>query len=226
MFYREFVLARLLGIVFLVITIFLCSFDAGVTQQVTEKDTSELVVSATKLSRQTTRPFENGGGIVDEVSPQWSRYKDSILRFPSAESCLFPEAATADLWSLVKVDWAKMLNNRDIEVCLFRLIDSIGDPKDIRVFLTQLGYTGSDFISESERCKSRTLASPLMDESYVCLRLEGYLAANIFDSRVNFNHTVYDRILRLSDRNRDHFLNLGFSKSGMLIFVFSGRRGS
>lgn len=113
-----------------------------------------------------------------------------------------------------------MIDHSDIDICLFRIADSLGSPEKMRVWLYDQGYTGSNFSSTRTDANQKTVGN------YASTRLEGYLPASVFDQRVGFNHSIFDWILGVPPRNRDHFVNIGYSKLGKVVFVFSGRRGT
>lgn len=183
-------------------------------------DRPKFVLPPNELSQQSSRPFSINGHVIDRQNPRWDQYESALAIFPTTQSCLQRSSKTQWGWNLAAIEWAAMTNNSDIEVCLFRIADSFGSPERMRSWLNDQGYVGSDFVSQPYDLNQ------IAKSEDTWMRVEGYLPASTFYQRVHFNSSIWDWLLRVPPSKRDHFVNIGFSKIGKVIFVFSGRRGT
>lgn len=181
------------------------------------------MVSTEKLSNQDLWQFREHAGIVNNRHPLWADYEAALTRFPSTQSCLLLTARKQNRWNLAEFDWSSMSNHHDIEVCLFRIADTLGEPEKMEEWFAVQGY--------------ETVAPlKLITDGRDRLETDGWvglypcLDSKVFEKRISFNanplREIIGRLLPLgAPRQRDHCMILEYSKSGKITAIQSLRRG-
>lgn len=88
-----------------------------------------------KPTNQASDPFLFLEKIVDGSHPRFSYYKKPIGKHPDTVSCLTKTEQGFQVPNLLQIDWPNLRNQRDIEVCLFRVFGSLGNQDAIRAWL-------------------------------------------------------------------------------------------
>lgn len=108
-------------------------FAAGVARA---GDDEQFLVPREQLSTQESEPFRFLGYVLEDKTPperpgldeRWDDYKDAILGHPDTISCLTADQRDAERPDLLSIDWQALDKVRAIEVCLFRIFSSLGEP--------------------------------------------------------------------------------------------------
>ena len=197
-------------------------FEASAEQAPTQ-ELANFLVDKSELSNQIDWPFRLQDKIVDSTHPLWSRYEHALSAFPSTESCLMESANAESRFDLIKVDWGRFQSHQDIEVCLFRIADSLGGPSEMVSWLKESEYEVSGPIQQ-------------IKEGQGSSSNEGWYAVSAtldhitFEKRVEFTPTFLGRLFRQffsesSSQHDDHALILNYSKTGRITAVQSLIRG-
>jgi hypothetical protein len=92
-----------------------------------------------RLSEQKTRPFLRVGQVESETS---EHYGDAMANFPTVLDCLQTSEWERPQPDLTKIDWHKIQNGNEADVCLFRIADSYASPEDMKMWLMLDGFVG------------------------------------------------------------------------------------
>lgn len=168
------------------------------------------------FSRQPEKPFLFLGIRMDPDHPRWGEFSESIDKFPSAQNCLNPPHDSGSNWNVLDINWKSLKSNRDIEVCLFRIFDTLNDPLLVFSWLEHQGYR----LSNSWTSEGGLLGVP--PQLVPSLYREAYIDRDAFERKVDLNH--FDSPLKV--RAKDYRIQISFSKTNRLVFVFSGQQGS
>lgn len=82
-----------------------------------------------RLSDQAVSPYLSIGRLVDEQHPRWEEYRGPIAQFRSVRACLAPSEQETDTPNVMNVDWDIIRGPYSVQVCLFRIFDSLGSPE-------------------------------------------------------------------------------------------------
>ncbi len=80
-------------------------------------------------------PFITLEQVVDETHPHWDRYKASLARFPTLESCTLSPVNPEEDNALPKMNWHAAKNLLDLDVCLFRIAQVLDIPEELEAWL-------------------------------------------------------------------------------------------
>lgn len=78
------------------------------------------------LANQETDPFLFLGKVVDNLHPQWMRYRLALWRYPDVVSCLEKSEREKEEPNLLELDWERVGTGSGAEVCVFRVASSLG----------------------------------------------------------------------------------------------------
>ena len=181
---------------------------------------SAFVVAKELLSSQHNHPFLFLGKPMDPSQPRWDEYAEAIQRFQSAEACLIAPPEGSE-WNLAAVDWTAMHSHKDIEVCFFRIFDTLNDPERVRRWLEHQGYWTTEMQPPYE--SNPSVRFPL-EPIY---RFAGLIATNELEARMSFdNGGVLGFLLGLVlPAPKGYTVNLSFSADLQIVSVFSGSQG-
>ncbi|MBM7068078.1 hypothetical protein [Actibacterium sp. 188UL27-1] len=68
----------------------------------------------------------------------------ALVRFPDAQSCLEPGDETETAADLKRLDWSRIRNTADAELCIFRLLSASGGIEQATEWLEAQGFQGFD----------------------------------------------------------------------------------
>lgn len=183
------------------------------------------MIAPDRLSSQDSRPFLFGGRPMDPHHPRWDQYQPALAKFPTVESCLSAEAQTPEGWDLLKVEWTSLLSHKDIEVCLFRIADTLGDRERVVDWLVHSGYR--TWGVQQVKSDDRDARSPEM-----WFVINAYLDGAIFDARRQIEYRETRWLVRLlhwltppPPHHFDHDVGIWFDRNGAVDNVLSRRRG-
>lgn len=169
-----------------------------------------------EISVQSERPFLLLGSLMQKGHPRWDEFRQPIEKFPSAIDCLSSPQVEAMDWNLLDVNWNLMKSNRDVEVCLFRIFDTINDPMQSALWLQMQGYR----VLEPQKKQGGGLFG-VPAELVPVLSVEAYINTKLFEERVKF--TKFD--LPWVTKARGYQVQISFSISGRVVDSFSSRQG-
>jgi hypothetical protein len=113
-------------------------------------------IAYVRLSTQETDPFLKQGKIVDEEHADWEGYRGPIRKFSDVRSCLTEDQRYAQFPDLRKVNWPRLLGQRnEAEVCVFRIVTSLLSVDAIETWALSLDMN----VSELGRTKSEDYQS-------------------------------------------------------------------
>lgn len=166
-----------------------------------------------RLAKQETEPFLFLGKVVDEDHPRSGDYKRALRRFPDVRSCLVEKEREKPKPDLRQIDWDKIRNIKDIDVCVFRIASSIEDIENIKLWLLHHDFRvgkGSRINSEDYVPKSETD------------RMFGFSAIlSVERFREILPQSWFARIFGI-ELMRSYWLTISFSQSGQVVDVSSG----
>jgi hypothetical protein len=94
-----------------------------------------------RLAKQETVPFLFLGKTVDEDHPRYGDYRRALRRFPDVRSCLIEREREKPQPDLRRIDWDAIQDIQEIEVCIYRIVTSIGDIEIAKLWLRYHGFT-------------------------------------------------------------------------------------
>jgi hypothetical protein len=94
----------------------------------------------TRNSDEASKPFKSASG---QGEPGWL-YWLPIKRFPDTRSCLTAPQRRVETPDLLAFDWAAMSSGEAVEVCLFRVLSSIGSVEGARHWFHRQGYSTTE----------------------------------------------------------------------------------
>ena len=98
-----------------------------------------------RLATQDSHPFLFGGRVIDETHPRWSHFRRAIRTYPDVDPCLEEEQRGTAEPDLLAFDWNGIRYTAAIEVCLFRVFQSLREPDLIEAWLLQQGFRTRGF---------------------------------------------------------------------------------
>ncbi len=104
----------------------------------------------TRLSDQGVSPYLSMGRLVDEQHPRWEEYREPITQFPSVRACLAPSEQETDTPNVMNVDWDIIHGPYAVQVCLFRIFDTLGSPELVAEWMEQNGFRDVGNLDRSE----------------------------------------------------------------------------
>lgn len=81
-----------------------------------------------QLSTQLESPFMFFGGVMDESHPRWKQYSKALKEHPDTLSCLIKSERGNSIVNTLNFDWVEVDGGAEMDVCVFRVLDSIEDP--------------------------------------------------------------------------------------------------
>ena len=198
---------------------------SGAMQKINPLDSSpspEFMFSAKQLNNQESRPFLVMGRPMDSNNPRWNEYRDSIQEFKNAKACLVSPPIDVNEWNVIDVKWASLKNHRDIEVCFFRIFDTLNDPHLIREWLLFQDYGIFEIQSIYE--KNPVVQHALEPRYY----FEGLISKVSMESRVSFEArgAVSKLINSVLPQPDGYVISVSFSKNMHVVSIFSGSKGN
>lgn len=118
-----------------------------------------------RLANEAETPFMFAGRTISETG-NVERFRGSVRRYPSVQSCLVMEAAEKTEPDLSAIDWSHMRDSEDATVCLFRIASSYEDKDVFQSWLAQFGF-GSFFelVDDYYQYENSTLLTASRDHS-------------------------------------------------------------
>ena len=107
-------------------------------------DLSLCPIPYVRLSTQDERPFLFGGKVVDGSHGSFSQYEGAISKFPSVTSCINHNSGRG--FNLQNINFGKINSIQEIDVCVFRVTDSIEKTSEILAWLQRIGFETRDFV--------------------------------------------------------------------------------
>lgn len=98
-----------------------------------------------RLATQDSHPFLFEGRVIDETHPRWSHFRRAIRTYPDVDPCLEEEQRGTAAPDLLAFDWNGIRYTAAIEVCLFRVFQSLRDPELIEAWVLRQGFRTSGF---------------------------------------------------------------------------------
>ena len=92
------------------------------------------------LSEQKDDPFLFLGHVIDQDSARWRQYAGPIRRHPDVTSCLVMSEQAEDAPNLLSFDWDRVDTGHDAEVCVFRILRSLDDTREVEKWLAFHGF--------------------------------------------------------------------------------------
>jgi hypothetical protein len=169
-----------------------------------------------ELSSQETRPFLLLGARMQPSQSRWDEFADSLEKFSNAQNCLNPPEISGTKWNTLDVNWKVLRSNRDIEVCLFRIFDTLNDPLLAVSWLKRQEYKVLDPWHPAGG-GLRGVPPELVPE----LTVEAYIVTDIFEERVTL--TRFD--LPWTTKAKGYRIQIQFSNNDRLVTMFSSRQG-
>jgi len=106
------------------------------------------LVPQSQLSRQATAPFRAYGEVVTSQTDQWAHLLPSVRRFPDTLSYLPEPERAKDPVNLLAFDWNRPPGRFDLDVCMFRILASLGDPVLIADWFRRQGFHASSVTND------------------------------------------------------------------------------
>jgi hypothetical protein len=100
-----------------------------------------------KLSTQAEDPFLFLGKLVEPGHPRFEAFKEALQRFPNVRTCLLDSEVNSEEPNLLKFDWRRPEGGPELEVCLFRVMSSLGGPGPIYEWLQYHEFKGAPRLS-------------------------------------------------------------------------------
>ena len=95
-------------------------------------------------------PIRISGGLIISISdPSVNRnvarrFFPLMRKFPTLASCVTNDNPLDTLLAKAEINWSKMGANAEVEICLFRLFDAMGDVDEIATWLARAGFSKID----------------------------------------------------------------------------------
>lgn len=67
----------------------------------------------------------------------------ALKKFPDVASCIESKSSNPTTEQLMQMDWSKMKNDAQVEICTFRILSTLGDISQATPWLEQQGFTNS-----------------------------------------------------------------------------------
>lgn len=168
------------------------------------------------LSSQEKRPFLLLGRPMQPNQPRWDEFREPVEKFASAQDCLNAPQVIGSRWNTLDVNWRVLTSHRDIEVCLFRIFDTIDDPLLVISWLERQGYDALD-----PRPTSGNGFSDVPPDLIQVMYVEAYVDTDLFEERVTFTRFV----LPWTIKAKGYAIQIRFSNTNRLVSVFSKPQG-
>ena len=115
-----------------------------------------------RLATQDSHPFLLLGRVMDETHPRWSEFRSAIRSYPDVDPCLEEEQRGTAEPDLLAFDWNSIRREAAMEVCLFRVFQSLREPELIEAWVLRKGFRTWGFDSDPR-------ARPYMRRIFGCL---------------------------------------------------------
>ena len=99
------------------------------------------------LSHQYTSPFRFGGQVISEESARWNQYRRAIEKYPNAVPCLSSGIDSNGTVDLRDMDWFQLKKVQDLDVCVFRILDTLSSVELMEDWIASQGF----FVSPNKR---------------------------------------------------------------------------
>lgn len=93
------------------------------------------------LSHPKTRPFRSVGKFMSKESRRWNRYRREIDKYPNAVPCLISGINENSQVDLRDFDWSRNANVEGLNVCVFRILDTLPDVALIEEWIASQGFS-------------------------------------------------------------------------------------
>jgi hypothetical protein len=101
-----------------------------------------------RLATQDSHPFLLLGRVMDETHPRWSEFRSAIRSYPDVDPCLEEEQRGTAEPDLLAFDWNSIRREAAMEVCLFRVFQSLREPELIEAWVLRKGFRTWGFDSD------------------------------------------------------------------------------
>jgi hypothetical protein len=180
----------------------------------------KFVVANEKLRNQKEWPYMFGGKVIDADHPRWNEYAEPIQNFPDVVDCLEEGSSGPRTTDLYRIDWSKLTSHRDVEVCLFRIFDTLSDPVLVRAWLRSMGYRTLPIVKQG----ISGVGSQIRDQAS---QFESHISRDVFRNRVSFSKKSRWLHFWVPKRSTlmNYIINIGFTKDGEIYTVLSSSQG-
>ena len=104
-----------------------------------------------RLATQDSHPFLLLGRVIDETHPRWSEFRRAIRDYPDVDPCLEEEQRGTAEPDLLAFDWNGIRRGAAMEVCLFRVFQTLREPDLIEAWLLRQGFRTWGFTDPQSR---------------------------------------------------------------------------
>lgn len=104
------------------------------------QDIANCPIPYVRLSNQETDPFLFFGTIMDESHPRWRQYRRYLFKFTEVRGCLTKKEQEKVEPNLSLIDWQNVGTGRGADVCIFRIVSSLGTPERAKRWLELQGF--------------------------------------------------------------------------------------
>ena len=139
-------------------------------------NTSVVLPPAQRISNQKEHPFLINGAPVLRSNPRFNEFSKSIRKFPDVRSCLNGTELASKKPDLTNFNWAAMTQEPYIDVCLFRVMDSLNSPEAGQLWFESQGlnskiystkYLGKELIQTTGTNFTRTTGKLYKNERWL-----------------------------------------------------------
>lgn len=136
-----------------------------------------------RLATQDSHPFLFIGRVIDATHPRWSDFRRAIRTYPDVDPCLEEEQRGTAAPDLLAFDWNGIRYTAAIEVCLFRVFQSLREPELIEAWVLRQGFRtpGFDDYPSRRSHMRRILSASWTPEQYSAEVMADLLLRPIWD---------------------------------------------
>jgi hypothetical protein len=170
-------------------------------------------ISYVRLAKQETEPFLFLGKVVDVNHPRYGDYERALRRFPDVRSCLTTDEREKPQPDLREIDWDAIGDVKEMEVCVFRIVSSIGDIGTIKIWFQHHDFS----VAEENRFRTQRYVSDYDTDPIFSLET----TLSVKNYRKIIPRSWFARLIGLEGR-RSAGLTMYFSQSWQVVGVAAG----
>jgi hypothetical protein len=96
-----------------------------------------------RLSDEKNFPFLDSGrplSYLKNKAPNYNEYRAAVSRFSNVRACLIAQEKEEQHPNLTRFDWNEVKAQEDAEVCIFRVVSSLGGADETKQWLNSQGF--------------------------------------------------------------------------------------